>query len=596
MALPLNPQGLIQPEEQPTSNPTNTSGNTVADINAMVGAAGITDQNIDAMRMAERPQDYMTNMMLSDRTPELTEARGTTVDSSAGDMVANQMNYAAQTAGDAQTVANVAPAQAMGFEAVTSTDRVTDIGQATAQTGDVRPEAIIDVPQLDMQGLATGFNRDGSTNFTGQALNQTATQNISQIIDTSTVSGKLLAQSLGEGNYTDAKATLQGQMALLSEQFVDAAGNPTIPTWAAGTARAVSRIAAFKGMTGTAATAAMSQAIMEASIPIAQADSQFFQTVTMQNLNNRQQTTINTANVLSKMELANLDSRMVTAVENAKNFMAMDLANLNNEQQAEIINTQARVQSILEDSKAQNAARLFSADAQNDFSKFYDQLGTQISQFNAAQTNAMRQFNTGEINSASQFNASLENQREQFYRDMQFNVDMANARWRQTIETSNTQMQFVAAQTDIQNMFNMSRESLNRVWDRADALLDYTWKSSENEADRQNRITLAQMQIDAERAKARGSAIGSIFGAIGKLGAAAITASDMRLKDDLEQIDTLPSGIKVYKWNWNSEARRIGADQYPPFGVLAQEVLTKYPYAVSKGDHGYYTVDYSKVK
>ena len=514
MALPLNPEGLIQPTDQPVSgtDPVNTSGNTATSVQAMAGSAGILDQNIDLQRIADRPDLFMTNMQLADNIPELTEARGTTVDSAAADMVGDRLNYVAQTAGEAQTAANVTPQTASGVTAATSFDRIANVGQAQAQTGEVRPDAVIDAPTLDMQGMATGFNRDGSTNFTGQALNQTALQGISQIIDTSTVSGKLLAQSLGEGNYTDSKATLQGQMELLSAQFTDAAGNPTIPTWAAGTARSVSRIAAFKGMTGTAATAAMSQAIMEASIPIAQADSQFFQTVTLQNLNNRQQTTINTANVLAKMELANLDTRMAAAVENSKNFMAMDLANLNNQQQTEIINTQARVQSILEDTKSQNTARLFSADAQNDFSKFYDQLGTQISQFNASQTNAMRQFNTGEVNAASQFNSSLENQREQFYKDMQFNVDMANARWRQTIQTANTEMQFVAAQTDVQNMFNITRESLNRVWDRADAMLDYTWKSSENELERKNRIAVAQMQIDAQKQES-----GGVFGAIGRI-------------------------------------------------------------------------------
>jgi hypothetical protein len=45
----------------------------------------------------------------------------------------------------------------------------------------------------DMEGLATGRNADGSTNFTGQALNDVATLNISRMIDTSTAAGKLLA-------------------------------------------------------------------------------------------------------------------------------------------------------------------------------------------------------------------------------------------------------------------------------------------------------------------------------------------------------------------------------------------------------------------
>jgi hypothetical protein len=583
-------------------------------VQVMADASGVTASNQQAQAIVDRPQDFMTNMNLADQITPMTEGTGTTITSAAGDMVANQLSYAPVTAGEAQTVANVAPQTAQTVDAVQSFDRVANVGQANAQTGEVRPDAVINAPTLDMQGMATGVNADGSTNFTGQALNQTAIQGISNIINTSTVAGKLLAQSLGEGNYTDSKATLQGQMELLSAQFTDGAGNPTIPTWAAGTARSVSRIAAFKGMTGSAATAVMSQAIMEASIPIAQADSQFFQTVTLQNLNNRQQTTINTANVLAKMELANLDTRMTAAVENSKNFMAMDLANLNNEQQAEIINTQARVQSLLEDTKSQNTARMFSADAQNDFSKFYDQLGTQISQFNSSQTNAMRQFNTGEINSASQFNASLENQREQFYKDMQFNVDMANARWRQTIQTTNTEMQFVAAQTDVQNMFNISRESLNRIWDRADAQLDYAWKTSENEADRKNKIAVAQMQIDAEKAAAKAAKPG-VAGTVGKLAGTLIGTkagsslvvsgltklasfalpflSDARLKEDITYLHTTEAGVNLYSWNWSEKAIDLGAKDMPTVGVLAQEIVRTKPEAVVVDKDGYYRVDYA---
>jgi len=335
------------------------------------------------------------------------------------------------------------------------------------------------------------------------------------VIDTSTVSGQLLAQELGEGNYTDSKATVQGQLEILSKQFTDpVTGEPKIPSWAAGTAREVSRIAAFKGMTGTAATAAMSQALMEASLPIAQQDAQFFQTVTLENLDNRQQMAITKAQVLSNMDLANLDARMTAAVENSKSFLQMDLANLDNRQQTEIVNTQARVQALLEDANTENSARLFRAESQNDFTKFYNQLNTQIQQFNAEQQNAMERFNAGEVNDTSQFNARLENQREQFYRDMQYNVDLANARWRQTVETANTEMQFQAAKTDVQNIVDLSNEALNRIWDREDGILAYTWKANQNELDREVDLysiektgSIQQQRVNLERDQQEGESL-----------------------------------------------------------------------------------------
>lgn len=583
-------QVAIKREEQ-TESPNEGGTPTFEDLAGQDQVAATTKQ---AQDIVDDPSAFMEGMNLRNQTPTLTASDGTVLDpeNDRYQMDSGSLNYDPRTAGAAQLAAQAGQGVAQDYDAATSTDRVTQIGQADAATGEVRDEAIIDAPQTDIQGAATGRNEDGSVSYLGQALNATATQNIANVIDTSTVSGKLLADRLGEGNYTDAKATVQGQLEILSEQFTDPAGNPKIPTWAAGTAREVSRIAAFKGMTGTAATAAMSQAIMEASLPIAQQDAQFFQTLTQQNLDNRQQTTINKANVLSRMELANLDARMNAAVTNSKNFMQMDLANLDNEQQTEIINTQARVQSILEDTKAENAARLFTAEAQNDFTKFYDQLNAQIDQFNKSQQNEMRRFNTGEINDASQFNAQLENQREQFYKDMQFNVDMANAKWRQTIETTNAELEFRAAATDVQNMFDISTESLNRIWDRADAALDYAWKSAENEANREAQIAAAELRAQAGDDSGDGiwSAVGSIGGAI-----AGSIFSDARLKTNITAIGDLESGLTLYEWEWNAKAERLGADAFPPYGVIAQEVMDVLPEAVSVDHSGYYKVDYSKV-
>ena len=55
---------------------------------------------------------------------------------------------------------------------------------------------------IDTEGLATGVNKDGSINLVGKALEDYATQNTANIVDTTTTAGKLLALELGEGNYT----------------------------------------------------------------------------------------------------------------------------------------------------------------------------------------------------------------------------------------------------------------------------------------------------------------------------------------------------------------------------------------------------------
>lgn len=441
------------------------------------------------------------SMSLSDRVQGIDEnAPGTNINP-------NDPKYAQQSQSTAQTqqaqtqaAAQVDPRQASNYEAQTIGDKVNQ-NQMEAAQGQLNPNAIIQHQDIDMEGMATGTNADGSTNYTGQALLEAATQDLDDV---------------------DDRATVKGQLAELQADFTGPNGEPKIPIWAQATARSVSKIAAFKGMTGTAATAAMAQALMEASIPVAQQDAQFFQTLTLQNLSNKQQATINRANVLAKMDEINADNRLAAAIQNSKNFLEMDLRNLDNEQQARVINNQNYIQSILEDAKAVNAQRLFAAESQNDMNKFYDQLSAQISQFNASQANTMSQFNAEEANSMTKFNEDLNNQREQFYKSMQYQIDTANANWRQTVTLTESQQTFEAAATDVKNLVGMSVEQLNQLWDRSDSLLDYLWQSTEKELDRKAALALESKRAKAAEEAADSAGFGSIFGSI----AGSIAGSD----------------------------------------------------------------------
>ena len=135
---------------------------------------------------------------------------------------------------DISTVDALTAKNANTYKAETVTDDITGKEyQVDPITGEIEDKHLVDADDLliDIEGSATGINADGTKNVIGEALNDYANQNISNIIDTSTVSGKLLAQELGEGNYLDSKATLLGQLDIISKQFVDANGNPKIPTW-----------------------------------------------------------------------------------------------------------------------------------------------------------------------------------------------------------------------------------------------------------------------------------------------------------------------------------------------------------------------------
>lgn len=516
----------VQTVQSVTPTHSNPTPAPVRPIQTFNGAAAIVPGQavgsgeinvVDAASQIATDPGLLINdeMKLANRVPTATQAEidaGLVKTDATGNPSA--LNQTAAQAGTA-TATEAIPTAANGYNVATTAPAVAN-ADATAAQGQVSQNANITAAQIDTAATAAG------TNAIGQALNASANQNISNIIDTSTTAGKLLAQQLGEGNYTDAKATVKGQLEILASEFVDANGDPKIPSWASATARNVSRIAAFKGMTGTAAVAAMSQALLEASLPIAQQDAQFFQTLTVKNLDNRQQATINKANVLANFELANLDARMTAAVENSKNFMQMDLANLSNEQQTRVINHEARVQSILEDARAVNTERMFLAQSQNEKDMFYDNLNASIKQFNAAQTNAMSQFNTTETNDMSQFNADLENNREQFYKNMQFNIDVSNAKWRQEITMKGLDQKFEAAATDVKNLVGISVEQLNQIWDRSDALLDYVWKTADNEAERKNKLAQIQLQGDLSASESESEGWGSILGTIAGAGADAL--------------------------------------------------------------------------
>ena len=436
---------------------------------------------------------------LEDKLPTIDElASGTNIDETEFQQPEDETGADVETIGDDDitTASTVEEGSVADYNAETvSEDLDSDFYTAGAIEGTVSDKAQVDAEQIDVDATEKGLNA------VGKALNDFAKVDISRVIDTSTVQGKLLADKLGEGGYVDSKATIIGQMKIISDEFKDSNGNPKIPAWAQSLYRNVSKTIAFKGMTGSAATAAVTNAIMEASLGVAEKEATFFQTLTTENLSNRQQSIINKATVLSNFEVENLDARMTAAVNNAQAFLKMDLANLDNRQQAEIVNTQLRVDALLEDAKAENAARLFRAEAENDFTKFYDELNTQIEMHTAEQKNAMERFNTGEINDNAEYNATLEQRRTEFYKEMAYNIELANARWRQEVTLKEAEMKFDAARIDLENLISIKKEALTQLWDREDALLDYTWKSAETELNRAVERYKADRNYDVDMAK-----------------------------------------------------------------------------------------------
>ena len=505
----------------PASPASPTSTATVAGAmgsSLLTSAGGITPRVVPGVANPADPSqinvtDWASQVAVDPSLAMTSGKNGTYMSDRVGDMSASQVSggllgdtgsFTSPSANAEEALKNleanqggyIDPKDAEAYQAY----RISpDTPQMNAARGVVNNAATIDPADFesDIGSIASGNSPIG-TSFTNNA------QQHFGIMSTK----KADELGLNSQQYVDKKATVAGQMEILQRQFVGSDGQPTIPVWASGAARNVSKIATFSGMTGTAATAAMSQAIMEASLPIATQDAQFFQTLTVKNLDNRQQATINNANILARLQEQNVDSRTAAAIQTSKNFLEMDLANLSNEQQANVINLQSRMQTLLEDGKQENAARLFAADSQNEMNQFYDNLAQDMAKFNTSQAN--------EVNVAR---TNMQVQQDQFYSNMRYNVSLSNARWRQQVAITDKQREFEAAAMDTQAMLGIQSSQLAEIWDRSDAILDYVWKSGENEADRTRDLALQQLANDnalnlqsIKSSNESSQALGGVFG------------------------------------------------------------------------------------
>ena len=90
------------------------------------------------------------------------------------------------------------------------------------------------------------------------------------------------------------------------------------------------------------------------------------------------------------------------------------------------------------------------------------------------------------------------------------------------------------------------------------------------------------------------SGAGDILGTAAQL-LASFWMSDSRLKEDIKSVGKTKSGINLYKWSWNNIAKKLGIDNQPTIGVIAQEVMLSHPQSVVVGDDGYLMVNYREL-
>lgn len=504
------------------------SGISKENVFKMFENSGLIQQQEDLNALVADPQKFLEdrNAKLSDIIPNINpNAAGVLLNPNNPNYALGELsNYTVQTINGVPKL--VAPQQGTlgSLNTASAVDRLSgNQFQVDAQQGELSEGAIIDAAEfaIDTKGVGTGVNVDGTANQTGIALNNFARLNTSQIIDTSTAAGKLTAMALGEGNYVDSKSTILGQQAILAKDFVGPNGESVIPAWAKPIEASMTTNLALNNMTGTQRTETYAKAILEASLGFAEKEAKFFQTVDLQNLQNEQAALLQKSLVLSKVDLANLSAQEKAAVNNAKTTLTLDVKNLDNEQQAEVINTAAYTTALFDTTSAENLNRRVVFETQADFDKFYDNLTFQAAKYQQDAVLQTKRFNAGEINDASEFRQTLENRRQEFESTMAHMIDRDNATWRRTVETENTRMAFDAASMDVKNTLDITQESLNRIWNNVDTMLDYEYKAAATEEEFELRVLLEE--IRAASGDSGGGLFSSIIDAVATVGSAYVS-------------------------------------------------------------------------
>ena len=211
-------------------------------------------------------------------------------------------------------------------------------------------------------------------------------------------------------------------------------------------------------------------------------NSKFLQTVSLTEASNDQQATIQNAVLMSQANLAEADSNTKLAIANAQTFLQTDLANLNATQQANILTAQQQQQTMLSNQAAANVAAQFNATSENQTNQYMASLAAQIEQYNVSQYNANLQFNAQAINAATA-------------RDAQrvADVNKANASIINQVAQFNEQMDFNREQWNSANAQAVANSNID--WRRKANLAN---TAAQNAVNQQNVANAFQLSTQAQ--------------------------------------------------------------------------------------------------
>lgn len=217
----------------------------------------------------------------------------------------------------------------------------------TGEERDVTDKEIIDVNKIinSPEIIVVGETIEA---LTGDAVAKAASTTFTQALEAKAITGTVSANS-----------TVAGQLEKLMSSFDDGT-----PAWAAGALRSVNATMLARGLGGSSmAAAAMVQAAMETTLPIAQADASIFQAMDMENVRNAQAVSLANAAAAQNFDLANLSNRQAANLQKSLGNTNLQMQNLSNAQEAVLAQAQLKaslrgqVLGVKENVSIANAAR-----------------------------------------------------------------------------------------------------------------------------------------------------------------------------------------------------------------------------------------------
>lgn len=437
--------------------------------------------------------------LIGNNTPQMTAAQGTVSDQSL------------VTAPDAGTAAQAEAAQTV----------LTPEALATLPQGTLSPESIAQVAQTQLTPEMMVQAAQG--NLSPAALVEAINFQASEAFNAAVEQAKTDAINFP----IDPRATVQEQYRQLTD-FEPG----EFPNWAKGAVTSAQQMMAARGISSsTMAGGAITAAVLQAALPIAQQDAKMFETMSLRTFDATQAATMLKASHIANLDIASAGFKQAAALQNAQSQLQMDLTNLNNEQQARVTNARTLVEVAMNNTglRQQTALANAAANLSMDMKNMDRETATALQ-------NAQNIVNTLLANTANKqqsniFNAGEANKFSQADLDRRMQANISNA---------NTFMNM-----DLTNLSNRQQEAVINTQARIQTMLSDS--ASIN----------AALQFNAQSTNQTDQFFASLAANIDQFNAAQINAVSMFNTGEINKDDQFYSNLETQVATFNAEMDNI---------------------------------------